>query len=247
MLETVGRAVAVIKYIGEKPRSLTEVATHIGTHKSTALRLLQTLEQTGFARQDGTGRYAVGFELVAIGQHALEDVDLYTVAHPRLVALSKRLGYTLHLGHLVGHEIVYLDKVEGRGAVKMYSRVGTTAILHTAGIAKAIIAYLDEPLLGEILNRVDYKPYTSTTLTNSSAFTRELARTAERGWAEDNGEFEDFINCVAVPIHGPKGRVRAAISLTALHALAPLEVLRASVGELSAVAEEISRECGWIG
>jgi DNA-binding IclR family transcriptional regulator len=247
MLETVARAVAVIKYVGEKPRTLTEVAGHLGTHKSTALRLLQTLEQTGFARQNDTGRYTIGFELVAIAQNALEDVDLYTVAHPRLVALSKRLGYTLHLGHLVDHDVVYLDKVEGRGAVKMYSRVGTTAMLHTSGVAKAIIAYLDEPLLGEILARIDYKPYTSTTLTNPSAFVRELARTSERGWAEDNGEFEDFINCVAVPIRGAKGRVRAAISLTALRALAPLEVLRASVAEISDVAAEISHECGWIG
>jgi DNA-binding IclR family transcriptional regulator len=247
MLETVARAVAVIKYVGEKPRTLTEVAAHIGTHKSTALRLLQTLEQTGFARQDDKGRYAVGFELVAIAQNALDDVDLYTVAHPRLVALSKRLGYTLHLGHLVGQDVVYLDKVEGRGAVKMYSRVGTTAMLHTSAISKAIIAYLDEPVLGEILARIDYKPYTSTTLTSPSAFASELARTAGRGWAEDNGEFEDFINCVAVPIRGPKGKVRAAMSLTALRALAPLEVLRGSVAEISAVAEDISRECGWIG
>jgi DNA-binding IclR family transcriptional regulator len=246
MLETVARAVAAIKYLGEKPRTLSQVAAHLGTHKSTALRLLQTLEQTGFARQDDNGRYAVGFELVAIGQNALEDIDLYTVAHPRLVTLSKRLGYTLHLGHLVGHEIVYLDKVEGRGAVKMYSSVGSTAILHTSAIAKAIIAYLDEPLLDEVLARIDYKPYTSTTFTTPSAFARELTLTSERGWAEDNGEFEDFINCVGVPIRGATGAVRAAISLTALRALVPLDVLRESVAEISAVANDISRECGWI-
>jgi DNA-binding IclR family transcriptional regulator len=247
MLETVARAVAVIKYVGEKPRTLTEVANHLGTHKSTALRLLQTLEQTGFARQNDAGRYTIGFELVSIAQNALDNVDLYTVAHPRLVALSKRLGYTLHLGHLVDHDVVYLDKIEGRGAVKMYSRVGTTAMLHTSAISKAIIAYLDEPLLDEILAKIDYKPYTSTTLTSPPAFARELTLTSERGWAEDNGEFEDFINCVAVPIRGANGKVRAAMSLTALRALATLETLRGSVAEISAVAEDISRECGWIG
>ena len=66
-----------------------------------------------------------------------------------------------------------------------------------------------------------------------------------RGWAEDDGELEPVINCVAVPIRDHNGLVRAAISLTAVKALAPLERLRELVPELKAAAELISRDYGW--
>lgn len=245
MLQTVSRAITVIEFLGQKPRTLSQVADHLGTHKSTALRLLQTLEHGGFARQDTTGRYTVGFKLVEIAHRVLDDVDLYSVAHSRLAALSEHLGHTLHLAHLVGRDVVYLDKVDGSGAVKMYSRIGTNAILHTAAVAKAILAYTDEPLRSDIISTIDYSRYTATTLTSREDFEKDLERTAERGWAEDNSEFEDFVNCVAVPIRGSNRQVRAAVSLTALRALAPLEVLRASVDDLLTAAQDISRECGW--
>jgi DNA-binding IclR family transcriptional regulator len=129
----------------------------------------------------------------------------------------------------------------------MYSKVGGSAIIHTSGVGKAILAHLEEPLRQNVLERLDLKRYTSTSITTPEEFARELALTRERGWAEDNGEFEEVINCVAVPVRDSRGSVRSAISLTALKALAPLETLRESVPRLLATADTISKETGWTG
>ena len=247
MSQTVDRALEIIEYFSEAPRSLGEIAEHEGIHKSTALRLLQTLEARGFARRDAEGRYTVGFRMVELSQRAVDSLDIIAIAHPRLVALSRELGHTFHLGQLEGNEVIYVDKIEGAGAVRMYSRVGGSAIVHTSGVAKAIVAYLEEPRYSHLLEGLALTRYTSTTVTSTAEFQAELERTRQRGWAEDNCEFEEAINCVAVPVRNSRGLVRHAISFTALRALVPLETLRKSVPRLRAEAEAISKEYGWIG
>jgi DNA-binding IclR family transcriptional regulator len=182
-----------------------------------------------------------------VAQQALDNLDIFIAAHLRLTVLSAELGHTLHLAQLVGDDVIYVDKVEGRGAVKMYSRVGGGAIIHTSGVGKAIVAHLEEPLGQQVREKLDLKRYTPTSITTPEEFAKELALTRQRGWAEDNGEFEEEVNCVAVPVRGNRGLVRNAISLTALRALAPLETLRESVPRLVATADTISKEYGWTG
>jgi DNA-binding IclR family transcriptional regulator len=246
MSQTVERAMSIIEFFGDEPRSLTEVAEHLDVHKSTALRLLQTLERGGFARVVA-GRYTVGLRMVAIAHQAVDHLELHTVAHPHLVKLGERFGHTIHLAQLLDDEIIYVDKVDGRGALKMQSRVGRPATLHTSGVAKAILAHGVEPLLGQLVARVSYQRYTPTTITTPAGLQRELELVRTRGWAEDNGEFEDFINCVAAPVHDARGAVVAGVSITALHAIAPLERLRDCVPDLIAVCTNISQDLGWTG
>lgn len=247
MSQTVDRALGIIEFFAQKPRTLGEIAAHERVHKSTALRILQTLEAHRFARRDADGRYTVGFQMVEIAHRAVDHLDIVAIAHSRLMALSRDLGYTLHLAQLVGDEVIYVDKIEGMGAVKMYSRIGGATVLHTSGVGKAIVAYLEEPLLAHVVGSMKLTRHTATTITTMATFERELSLTRERGWAEDNGEFEDVINCVAVPIWNSRGLVRNAISLTALRALAPLESLRKNLPRLLSEAEDISREYGWMG
>jgi DNA-binding IclR family transcriptional regulator len=243
--QTVERALQVIGYLAESPRSLRDVAQHLGVHKSTALRLLQTLEAEGFARRDNASRYGIGFRVVTLAHQALDNLDLFSIAHPHLVALASRLGSTFHLGQLIGAEVIYVDKVEGPGAVKMYSMVGRTASLYTSGLGKAVLAYVTGPLRAEMLDSIAFARHTPTTITTRADLEAELARIKQRGWAEDDAEFEDFINCVAVPIRDSRGTVHGALSMTAVRALTPLEQLRNHIPDLSSAAETISKESGW--
>lgn len=247
MSQTVTRALSIVKFFAETPRTLGEVADHLAVHKSTALRLLQTLEAEGFARQQADGRYTVGFLMVSIGQRSLDDLEIRGIARPHLLQLSEQYGHTIHLAQLINDDVVYVDKVDGRGAVNMHSRVGRPAELHTAGVAKAILANVDDDLRRTILKRATYQRYTSTTLTTPSELSAELETIALRGWAEDNAEFEDYLGCIAAPIRNARGQVFAAVSITALRALASREALAEYVPELLKTAAAISAELGWLG
>ncbi|MEB4614566.1 IclR family transcriptional regulator [Leucobacter sp. M11] len=247
MSQTVERAIEILRFVADKPRSLGEVSEMLGVHKSTALRLLQTLEGQGFARRLPDGSHAIGFAIIPLAQHALDQIDIRTLAHPHLQKLNERMRHTIHLAQLIGDDVIYVDKVEGTGTVAMGSRIGLPAEPHTAGVAKVILAYLSETKRDRVLRRSTFTKYTPTTILSPAALQRELERTRKRGWAEDDGEKEDYINCVALPIFDASGRVSVGMSVTALRAAAPLEALREKLPEFRRVAFAISRELGWKG
>lgn len=247
MSQTVSKAITVLRFLGERPRTLTEVALVLDSHKSTALRMLQTLVAEDFARQDDEGRYHLGFGLISLANTALDEFEVRSLAHKHLESLVDQYGHTVHLAQLIDNEIRYVDKLEGRGPVAMGSRVGNVVELHTAGVAKAILAFCDEAVRRRLERAITYERFTPTTIVTPERMTEELQVTRARGWAEDDGEKEDYINCIAVPIFDNRGKVCAGVSVTALKAVAPLPELRRIVPAVSDVAARISRELGWDG
>ncbi|MCA2225184.1 IclR family transcriptional regulator [Nonomuraea aurantiaca] len=247
MSQTVARAIDIIGFVSVRHRTLGEIAEHLGVHKSTALRLLQTLEEGGFVRRVPGSAYGMGFQLIALGQLALDQVEARSLAHPILSQLSERYGHTVHLGELAGDQVVYVDKIDGRGSVAMGSRIGLPAQAHTAAVAKVILAYQDDRTRARVLEPAAFTRFTPTTITDADAFEADLALTRERGWAEDDGEHEDYINCLALPVFDARGKVTHGISITALRAVAPLEQLRAHIDEFRQAAHKISKTLGWTG
>ncbi len=247
MSQSVERAVTILMACATAPHRLGELAVELGVHKSTVLRLLQTLEERDFVRRTSEGTWALGFGFTDVALTALDAIDVRAAAHPWLRRIVREIGHTLHLAELSGSEVVYVDKVEGHGAVRMMSRVGAAAQLHTASVAKVVIAFAPSDLREAAVAAASYQKFTATTITSPAALSRELDEITTRGWAVDDGEFEDYINCVAVPIRNHSGAVVAGMSLTALRAIEPLDRLRLHIPRLTDAASQISRELGWDG
>lgn len=142
MSQTVRRAIDILEFIARRPRTQTEVGEHLGVHRSTALRILESLTEGGLARRLPDGRYAVGHRLAGLAHLALEQFGLKDVAGEHLRLLGERCGHTVHLAALEGERIVYVDKVDPVDGVRLYSQIGRPVTLHTAGVAKAILAHI---------------------------------------------------------------------------------------------------------
>lgn len=246
MSQTVRRAIDILEFIARRPRTQTEVGEHLGVHRSTALRILESLTEGGLARRLPDGRYAVGHRLAGLAHLALEQFGLKDVAGEHLRLLGERCGHTVHLAALEGERIVYVDKVDPVDGVRLYSQIGRPVTLHTAGVAKAILAYVPRERAEGLLAECDFARHTTTTITDPDAYRAALAETRARGWAVDDGEYEDFVNCVAVPVRDSSGEVVAAVSVTALKAKADLGALESDVlPDLMTTADTISKELGW--
>ncbi len=137
MAQTVSNAIEILEFVSARPRTLGEVAHLLGVPRSPALRLLQTLTTGGLTRRRPDGRYGIGYRLVGLAQRAKDQFDLQAIAHPHLAALTAISGFTTHLAALEGADIVYIDKVEPSGSVRLYSEIGKPVPLHTASAAKA--------------------------------------------------------------------------------------------------------------
>lgn len=243
MSQSVTRAARILSSLAAEPSTVNDLAEEFGIHRSTMFRELQSLEQVGFVRRQGDGRYAVGMQLAVLGGAALEQLDLRGAAFAHVRRLHRIVGNTVHVGALIGDEIVYVDKAEDAAGVRMYSRVGASVLPYCSGIGKAILAELPTDRRDAVLAGSDWHPHTANTLTTRAALDADLALTARRGWAFDDAEFEDFVGCVAVPIVTSAGVV-GALSLTALRAAQSRAQLEQRVPMLRETAAEISHQLG---
>ncbi|SIM60184.1 IclR family transcriptional regulator [Micromonospora cremea] len=247
MAQSIRRAIDLIRRSAEHPLTLTEAADVLGVHKSTALRILQTLESARFVRRTDAGTYVLGNGLIELSELALSSMDLRQFAAAHLRALQRETGHTVHLAQLTGDEIIYIDKVDSPAfdAVKLPSRVGRAVSIYASAVGKTILAYLPPEERDRLLSPVVFERFTDTTFADRDSLEAELARIHQRGWAADNGEHDTYVMCVAAPIRDSRGLVIAAASITAIEVIASLDQLKDSLPLLLRTANRISYELGY--
>ncbi|MFG2078091.1 DNA-binding transcriptional regulator, IclR family [Nonomuraea maritima] len=247
MSQSIQRAIDLIRRSAEHPMSLTEAAEMLGVHKSTALRILQTLEGARFVRKTGAGTYVFGSGLIELSELALGSMDLRQFASEHLRLLQRQTGHTVHLAQLTGDEIIYVDKVDSPAfdAVKLPSRIGRAVSIYASAVGKVILAHLSREERDRLLAHVTFERYTDTTFADRESLDAELARVAQRGWALDDGEHDAYVMCIAAPIMDSRGKVIAAVSVTAIEVIANLHQLKEKLPLLLETSELISKELGF--
>ena len=243
MSQSVIRAARIIDAIAADPRTVAELAEAFGLHRSTMFRELQALEEVGWVRRRGNGRYTLGSRLAALSKEALDSLDLREAGAEHVRRLQRLTGNTVHLAALMDRSIVYVDKAEDESGVRMYSRIGKAVIPYCSAVGKAILANLDTAGRDAVLDGVAWRRFTEHTITTRGALERELAAVSARGWAVDDREFEPYVNCIAVPIRSPLGVV-GAVSVTAIRVVADLDRLKTFLPALRETSERIARELG---
>ncbi|MFB4319166.1 IclR family transcriptional regulator [Actinomadura sp. 21ATH] len=205
--------------------TLEDVARHTGLPRSTAHRILDQLVRQRWLEHNSYG-YGLGQRALGLGGRDGGHGRIREAAAPLLHELQITTGLVAHLAVLDGAEIYYLDKMGGRYASVVPSRVGGRAPAHSTALGKAMLAWLEpeqvEASLGAGLSRL-----TSRTIGEFSTLHQELHRIRQRrGLAFERGESFPGIACVAAAIRGHEGPV-AGISLvgdirTPLENVAPL-------------------------
>ncbi|GAA4239615.1 IclR family transcriptional regulator [Actinomadura meridiana] len=244
MSQSLGRALAILRELGEGPRGLDELAAKVGVHKTTVLRLLRTMEDERFVHRGADHRFHLGSRLFALAGAALEQRGVRDVAAPHLARLNDATGQTVHLGVYEGGNVIYLDKYDSRHAIRMYSRVGLSMPLHATAIAKVLLADLPEPRRRRVAEEIEYTRFTEYTITGAAELLTELSRVAERGYALDDAEHETFIRCVAAPVRDATGRVVAAVSISVPEVLLNRDEVLALLPDLLDTVHAISTDCG---
>ncbi|MQA06022.1 MAG: helix-turn-helix domain-containing protein [Streptosporangiales bacterium] len=246
MSQTVQRAVAIVELVSDRPRTLAELATALGVHKSTALRLAETLIDTGLVRKGGDHRYLTGYRLAGLAARARDQFDLQAVVRPHLERLQGRVGdHTIHFAAIDSTCVVYVDKVESHGHLRLYSQIGRPVRLHASALGKVVLAYRSPEQCDELLAGYEFERSTDTTITDRAAFDACLHTVRERGWATDDGEFEPMVNCLAAPVWNHE-EVVGGVSITALKSHAALDDLQAQLPALQTTARDISKELGHV-
>ena len=192
-----------------------DVAAELGIARSSAHRMLTTLQSQGLLRQDpATRSYGAGPQLVQIGGAVIGATDLREEARPVLERLSQDTGETVQLIVLDGTAILFVDGVEGRFAIRAALRTGDRAPAHASAAGKVLLAALTRDQLRERFPENRIQGGTAKAVSSRRKLEAELETIRDDGYAFNLGESESGLHAVAVPIRDAAGSFRAAIALS---------------------------------
>ncbi|MGW0946421.1 IclR family transcriptional regulator [Streptomyces sp. NPDC002623] len=232
--------VTLIMDLFERPQThLTLETVSRRTHlpRSTTHRILDQLVRLEWLRHTVAG-YTLGPRALGLGGRETGHGGLRAAAAPHLLDLAVRTRMVVHLAVLDGPEIYYLDKVGGRAAVDIPSRVGGRAVAHCTGLGKAMLAWLSPEEI-DLRYAQAIERRTRHSIGHLDQLHRELRLVRRRGGlAIDRGECFPDLGCVGLALRGPEGPV-GAISVvgdgrSSLELVAPLVV-----NAVQAVTEEL--------
>ena len=214
-VRSVDRAASLLLALGEcrGEAGVTELARSLGLHKSTASRLLATLEKRGLVEQDEeSGKYRLGLIVIRLAERAERTLDLRSIAMPELDRLAKLTRETTGIGVLDGDQLLTVAQADGPNLVAMGDWTGRGCPLHSVAAGKVLLASLPEREIMRLVRR-GLPRCTERTITALEPLLEELARVRRRGFATAFGEFDTALNAVAAPVHDARGQVIAALDV----------------------------------
>ncbi|WP_037840727.1 IclR family transcriptional regulator [Streptomyces sp. NRRL F-5126] len=222
---------------------LTDISRHTGLPLTTAHRLVGELTEWGALEREGGGGYRIGLRLWEIASLAPRGLGLRELALPSLSDLAHVTRENVQLAVREGLEVVYVERLAGRGAVPVLTRVGGRFALAPTGVGRVLLAYapaeVQEQALSQPLVRC-----TEATLCDPGRLRQVLAEVRHAGIAICERQVTLDSVSVAAPVYGPRGEVAAAVSVVVRlgsvqpYALVPL---------VQVAARSISRALGGEG
>lgn len=212
-VQAVDRAVGLLNAVAAAPsgRVLADLAAECGLNRSTAWRLLATLEHHGLLERDpASNRYSVGFTISQLATNAGTD-GLVRLAHPVLERASAETGETANLAVAQRTGLTYVDEVVPP-LVLSARWLGRNVPIHATSAGKAFLAWLPESEVASILS-VPLAGYTPATRTDEQYLRDELRQIRERGYSVSTGELESSVYGVAAAALDQRSRPFAVVSL----------------------------------
>lgn len=220
--------------------SLGDIARRTGISKTTAYRMLRTLEWTGFVTYSpDSERYGIGPAALPLSYLTLSHVGFSHLTHPVLERLAAATGETVELAVEGKGEAVVVDHVETSHPFKPNLPLGR-ALRNLANSSMKVFAAHQTEKERERLLQAHQPSLTPHTITDPALLRAELARVAETGLAFDREEQELGVCAVSAPVFGPYRELKAVLTVVAPVERFQAEDGRRNVAALQAAAAELS-------
>jgi DNA-binding IclR family transcriptional regulator len=219
-------------------RSVAAIARDLDVPVATAHRQVASLVAEGYLGRQARGFHVAGPRLLRLLGQLDEKQVIVNCAAPVLHRLAGQLGCVVQLGTLEGDMVTYRIKT-GEGAGDLFTRVGMQLEAYCSGIGKVLLAWLPAGEREAYLATGPFPPLTARTITEPDALRRELAQVREQGYAMDDGEIAEGLQCVAVPVRSSDGRVLAALSASRGRAQVTANPPEAILADIRSAAAEV--------
>lgn len=192
---------------------VTELADDLGLAKSTVYRHLTSLHEREYVTREGD-EYYLGFRFLALGEHTRQRRQEYRLVREKVGELADETNERVQFAVEEHGKAVHVFREIGDNAVRTDWEIGKRVGLHETACGKAILAFLPDGRIHEVIDRHGLTASTENTITDQETLFEDLAAIRERGYAINREEFTDSLNAIGVPVHDQSGTVFGSISVS---------------------------------
>jgi DNA-binding IclR family transcriptional regulator len=248
------RILAVLETLAARPGGMTpkEVSQALQIHLSTCYRLLNTLQEAGYAVRSANGHFALGRRVGYLNHRYLASVRPSTEVRAFLRALQLATGETVMLLRLEGHEVVIIEAVEGsRPAAHPGEYAGLSGPAYAFAAGRVLLANLPAAQCEAAITRCQVAPALPWLPScDQRALRDDLSRIKQAGYAVDRGVGGQGVCCLAAPTRLGEGEpaavaILAPCSRFVIDESRMLPVLLEVARSVSALNALPAREASW--
>src|SRR3954453_15072716 len=210
--QAIDRAAQLLTLVldSDEPLGVGDLALAAELPKSTASRLVSSLERHGLVRRNGArGKVRAGPAILRFAHRGVVDRNLVELAQQPLETLAAHSGETVNLAVPGARGVEHLARGESRHFLGTGQWVGRTVDYHTTAVGKVLVAYGAAELPAGRL-----RPAPPATIVDRTKLEEEFERVRADAFATAVDELEPGLTALAAPVHGPTGDVVAALAIS---------------------------------
>jgi len=243
------RALLILELLSTKPKGLTlaEIMKNLSVTKSSAFRITSTLIFKNYLQKnETTKKITLTRKMLTLGVSSMNEQSIVENSIDVMRALRDETRESVMLGIILGSKGTILEQVPSTYPVKLFVEPGTQFDLHSSVGGKCVLAFLPSDERKEILKNQKLTKFTKNTIVSKKDLNTNLQEVREKGYAIDNGEDIQGINCVGAPIFDEHGYPIAALWITGPDGRLPVEQFARNGTILVKYAMEISAKIGYL-
>jgi IclR family pca regulon transcriptional regulator len=241
-IQSVARALAILELFSERQSSLSisQIAELSSLNRATAYRFCRTLLGLGYLEDAGHRTYRPGLKAVSLALGALSSRELPDLALPYLRRLQEATGETVNMALRDGPDVVLVARLLSHHVLNLRLYVGSRIPAYASSLGRAILAFLPEDELNQVLDKTNWKPLTEHTIVQRERLMKELARARQRGYSINEEETVVGVSGVGAPVFAASDRPIASINIAIAHSISHDELENKLAPQVVSTARSIS-------
>ena len=232
-------------FIDHTELSFQEVIELSGIPKTTAFRMLKSLEEMEFLEKGTDAKYRLGILFLKFGHLVSMRLDVRKIAYPIMNELHNDVKEAINLIVRDGNEAMYIEKVDTQQKVRLYTAIGRKSPLYAGACSRAILSFLPDAEIKEYLKSIELESFAMGTITDKEKLYETIVQVKDLGYTISHSELENHTSAIAAPIFDHKGEVIAAMSIAGLASNYQGENVGIFVEKLKQATAEISKQLGY--
>lgn len=244
--KTVVRSMDILNlFLDHSELSFQEIIELSGIPKTSVYRMLMSLEEMQFLEKGDDGKYRLGIIFLKFGSLVSERLDIRRIAYPVMEELHNDVKEAVNLIIRKGDKTVYIEKIDRKQKVRLYTAVGRESPLYAGACSRIILSFLPDDEIKDYLERVEFKPFASGTILDKEKHYELIEKARKDRYTVSNSELEDHTVSVSAPIFDYNGKVAAGLSIAGIEANYHEENIKKFSKKVIEAADKISARLGY--